>query len=501
MHQFNKKLFILSLLVVMIGICLYRFPSDDGLRHVGMAFGNLESWGAVYPFSNFEALKDYDPWFGYDFSLRIIASCLKGLPVSLPALKFLLVKVISLLFSAAFFYLVLTRSGILNDIKDRDTFTLVFIIMIVVMADPLKRILIIRPFAFGSFFLFYAVGQKGLARGVLSSAALTFFYPYLAWFYTIPVAFAHFLKGDKRFALGAIFVTILFLSLQPVSFWGFQSATFKSGLVRNLLDCQIGELRSSFHDPLFYMYLLGFFMLYPFFSSGVKKLNFNNLIILIYLLPALKYIRYFIDLILPMLFISFGRETLSVLLGPYKRLVSLWGETLKTEFKQLWIKVRPNRPAGEKKSTLGKTRPANIKPYIALSYAVILGLLIYQGWDQFSSLNRFRTGLSVIPEGAMVLTEFGLQYKILYARPDLRVIPSCEIGAPAKAIKKEYVNFFNEGEVVNLARKTSVKYFIENRKKYINPPDGRALRLLKKNDELKIWEIEPDFVSGTAASR
>jgi hypothetical protein len=397
MHEFSKRLFLLSLLVVVIGVCLYRSPADDGLRHVGMAFGDFKSWGEVYPFSIFERFQDYDPWFGYDYCLRVIASGLKLLPISESAIKFLLVKGLSFAFLSVFLWLVLSRSGIAEEIKDRDTFTVAYIILVLLLTLPFLRIMIIRPFAFGSCFLFYAVGRKGVIRGAASSAALMFFYPYLAWFYTIPVAFAHFFKGDKRFALGAIFVSILFLSLQPSSFWGFQAAIFKWGMVRNLLDCQIGELRSVFQYPFFYIYLLGFFMLYPFFSSSAKKLNFNNLIILIYLLPALKYIRYFIDLILPMLFISFGRETLSVLLGPYKRLVSLWGEIFKAGFQQLRIKARPNRPAGKKKSKTGKTRQANIKPYIALSYAVILCMLMYHGRDQFSSLNRFHSRLSVIP--------------------------------------------------------------------------------------------------------
>ena len=110
MREFNKKLFVLSLLVVVIGVCLYRLPSDDGLRHVGMAFGDFKSWGEVYPFSTFELFKDYDPWYGYDFSLRMIAAGLEHLPISLPALKFLLTKALALIFLLTFFHLVLNQN-------------------------------------------------------------------------------------------------------------------------------------------------------------------------------------------------------------------------------------------------------------------------------------------------------------------------------------------------------------------------------------------------------
>ena len=56
----------------------------------------------------------------------------------------------------AFFYLVLQRSGILEEIKDQDTFTVAYVILIVLLVRPFLRIMIIRPFAYGSFFLLYA---------------------------------------------------------------------------------------------------------------------------------------------------------------------------------------------------------------------------------------------------------------------------------------------------------------------------------------------------------
>ena len=479
MQEFNKKLFILSLLIVVIGTCLYRFPSDDGLRHIGMAFGDFESWGDVYPFSQFEAFRNYDPWFGYDLTLRAVADCLQWTSLSPLLSRFLLAKVISFLFSLVFFYLVLQRSGILEEIKDRDTFTLAGIIIFVLLILSFLRITIIRPFAFGSFFLLYAVGQKGVVRGAVSSGVLMFFYPYLAWFYTIPAAFAHFVKGDKRFAAGAISLTLLFLYFQPPSFWGFQIALFQSDMVRNVINTKIGEFNSTFNNLLFYLYLSLFLILFPLFSGEVKKLNVRNLLIIIYLLPALKYIRYFLDLTLPLVFVSFGREMLKVLIEPYRKFISYWANAFSLALQRL------------KLPEMVKTaESANIKPYLVIGYVFVFALLIHQGYEDFATFKKLRGDLSVIPVGSLVLSDFNLQYKILYLRPDLRIIPSCEMGFPEKGIKKEYIEFMNKGKVAALARKTGAEFFLEHRHMYVDPEDGKFLKVMKKSDKLRVWKVE-----------
>ena len=440
MQEFNKKLFILSLLIVVIGTCLYRFPPDGGLRHIGMAFGDFE---------------------------RPLLS------------RFLLAKVVSLLFSMVFFYLVLQRSGILEEIKDRDTFTLAGIIIFVLLILSFLRITIIRPFAFGSFFLLYAVGQKGVVRGAVSSGVLMFFYPYLAWFYTIPAAFAHFVKGDKRFAAGAISLTLLFLYFQPPSFWGFQIALFQSDMVRNVINTKIGEFNSTFNNLPFYIYLVLFLILFPLFSREVKKLNVRNILIIIYLIPALKYIRYFLDLTLPLVFVSFGREMLKVLIEPYRKLISYWANAFSLALQRLKL-PKMMKTAGS----------ANIKPYLAIGYVFVFALLLHQGYENFTTFKKFRDDLSLIPAGSLVLSDFNLQYKILYLRPDLRIIPSCEMGFPEKGIKKEYIEFMNKGKVAALARKTGAEFFLEHRHMYVDPEDGKFLRLMKKSDKLRVWKVE-----------
>lgn len=489
---YNKRSFLLSLFVAIFLACLLLFPRDDGLRHVGLAFLNAgsapgshlslpKSWGEVYPFSYFEVLKDYDPWFGYDLTLTILASGLRHLPISPLLGQFLLIKTLSLVFSFLFFYLVFRRSGILDNIKDQDTFFIVYALLLLFTAMAFKRILCLRPFAFGTFFLLYAIGQRGILRGLLSSAVLAFFYPYLAWLYTVPVALVHFLKGDRRFALGTISFTALFLYFQPPSFWGFQLAIFRSDVMRGIIGPQIDEFASSM-GILFLVYLVGFFIVYPWFSREAKKLDVVNLLIILYLVPSIKHVRYLIDLVLPLVFVSFGRQILMVLLAPYRELIARWKDTV--------ARFREKRRLESAGAGRPRTR-SGLKICLAVLYALVAILVIQWNHMEFSSLKRTRAALSVIPTGCLVLTHFNLQYRTLFVRPDLRLIPSCELGFPTDRIRKEYLDFLNEGKVLPLAKKTGAQYFVENKRMYIDPENGCFLRLAGKSGDLRIWEIRP----------
>lgn len=493
MNQPYQRAFVICLFIMVFLTCLLRFPMDDSLRHVGLAFGNFTSWGDAYPFSIFAEFKDYNPWFGYDLSLRLIASALKQLPtsfISLLTLKFLLTKTLSLLFALGFFYLVLVKSSLLDYTKDRDSFTLVLIILLAFLAFPLSRIVIARPFALGTFFLIYSADQKGIARGFLSSLVLAFFYPYLCWFYILPVAFAHLIKGDKKFALGGISFIILFLFLQPTSFWGFQVALVKSDIVRGAINAKIREFHSTLKFLPFYIYLAGFIIFYPKFSKDVRRLSYLNILILIYLVPALKYLRYFYDLTLPLLFISFGKELIQIMDEPYRKLIASWGKTVQGGFKKIKstinIKAVKIRDAKRTKRA-GPGR--SLKPYITISYILIFAFIIHFNIGQIRSLKGLQDTLAPVPAESLILTSFNLQYEALYLRPDLQVIPSCEMGFAGRDISKEYVNFFNDGLIRPLSGKTGADYFLENRKTYVNPQDGKFLKLIEENHRFKLWKI------------
>ena len=491
----NKKVFIITLLAVAVYSSLLSFPVDDGLRHVGEAFTqDFISWGKVYPYSFFENLADYNPWYGYDKLLSLIASFLKLIPLTETALKFIFVKTLSFIFLSFFLYLVISRSGILagvkskEEVKNNELFVLALILMLIMLYLPCQRILSIRPFIFGTFFILYSIDQKRFFPGIFSSIALSFFYPYLSWFYTIPVAFAHLVRGSKKFAGGILLIAITFLYLQPPSFWKFQAALFSSGKIRSLLDNKISELASTWHSLLFYLFLVGFAVIYPKFRARAKKTHYRNLLIIIYLVPSLKYFRYFIDLMLPLLFVSFGKEILYIMLDPFQKLIADWKNILKNSFHKLSFKKQKkglSKTAEHKEKTAG----ISLMPYIIIAYAFITAIFVYQNYEKFSALKKFKADLSCVPVGSLVLTDFGLQYKMLFVRPDLHIMPSCEIGFPKKEIKESYIDYQNNGEFIALACKTRAKFLVEQKKKYINPEDGRYLKLIKKSDNLKVWEI------------
>jgi hypothetical protein len=120
---------------------------------------------------------------------------------------------------------------------------------------------------------------------------------------------------------------------------------------------------------------------------------------------------------------------------------------------------------------------------------------------EFASLKKTQNALSVIPNGCIVLTYFNLQYRMLFVRPDLRLIPSCEVGFPIDSIRKEYLAFLNEGKIIPLAKKTGAKYFLENKKMYINPQDGCLLRLAARSNDVRIWQVQPLPKSNTARQK
>lgn len=489
-RQQYKNAFILLLVVVPLFCALYRFPQDDGLRHVGLAFGNLTSWGDVYPYSVFERFRDYDPWYGYDLSLKAIAGLLKLLPLSTLTLSFLLAKFLVLTFLLLFLYLVVSRSGILDEIKDLTTFTLALVILLVLLTPPLQRAMTIRPFILGTLFLLYSIDQKGMANGAVSALVLSFFYPYLSWLYILPAAFGHFVRGDKKFALGAMLFMVPFLLMQPSSFWGFQVALVSSDSVRNGLALNIGEFDFTLKTAFFYSYLASFIILYPKFSQKNGHLKYAIFLTLIYLAPALKYVRYFWDLILPLVFVCFAKDILRVLLEPYRKSITLGRSTMLYYFGWIQSFSRPGAEgAGSGEGTDEARSEISLKPYLAAGYLFIFAIFIFFNIKEIRSLRSFRQGLAAVPQNALVLSSFNLQYKTLFVRPDLRIVPSCEAGFAAQFIAKEYADFINRGLVSRLSKKAGIRYYLDDRNYYIDPREGKYLKFSTENGYFTVWEI------------
>ena len=365
------------------------------------------------------------------------------------------------------------------------------IILVFFLWLPLGRMTTIRPFVFGTLYLLYSIGEKGIIRGATAAVILTFLYPYLSWFYIIPTGFSHFLKGDKRFALGSMSFIIPYLALQPSSFWGFQVELLNSEAVRHSIHTtSISEFAFSLSSFFFYVYLFFFFISYPFFSANARSLNLLNLTILIYMVPAMRYIRYFIDLILPLIFVLYAREYLSLLLTPYNNLAQSW----KKLFEVGLVKIKSILKLGSLRSNANKRdfqreRETNLKPYIILVYLALFSVSIVTMINEISSFKRFVDLLSPVPEKKLVLTDFNSQYRILFVRPDLRLVPSCELGFPSRSISEEYLGYFNGGRLGPLLRKTGSEFFLESKSMYLDPREAGSLKLVNESREFMVWRV------------
>jgi hypothetical protein len=138
------------------------------------------------------------------------------------------------------------------------------------------------------------------------------------------------------------------------------------------------------------------------------------------------------------------------------------------------------------------SQPAiNLKPYIAVAFFALFSQLIYGSYRQFHSLKDFSAALNLIPDRSVVLSGFNLQYKTILVRPDLKLIPSCEMGFPRNDLSKEYIDFLNQGIISPIARKTGAKYLLDNNNHYIDPGEGEKLKLLNKCEYFTLWEIQP----------
>jgi hypothetical protein len=131
----------------------------------------------------------------------------------------------------------------------------------------------------------------------------------------------------------------------------------------------------------------------------------------------------------------------------------------------------------------------SLKPLISILYGILILFLVKTNIEQLKIINETENFLSVIPRNSTILSSFNQQYHILFVRPDLKIIPSSEIGMPSPEIRDEYINFFKLGSFRNLASKASAGYLIEAKDMYLNPIETQHLELIGSHDRLSIWKI------------
>ena len=453
------KLFLLVLCIILFFSCLLSFPTDDGLRHVGVAFEGISHWGDVYPFSYFSEYSELSPWYGYDLSFENYFHCFSISHSSLSTLKFFFVKLFSLIIVFSVFVLLILKSEILSEIESFQSLLLSTICVIFFLTLFLLRSMSLRPFIFCTIFLVYSFGKSGYLKGAVSAGALIFLYPYLSWFYILPVVFCHFLIGNKKFAAGALIVLVVFFLFQPLSYWNLQAGIFASGSIRKQMDANITELSNTFSSFYCVLVLIGLILSYPISHIGRKKLNYGDLLLLAYLLPSIIYIRTFIDVFLPLAFVTYSKSFISILNPKLSSTTVYWKTFLDEVRKEVFAKL-PQRILIRIKTIENSGRRSNIslKPIILILFAVLFAFVIKTNIDQLKDVNETEKLLSNIPQNSTILSSFNQQYNILFVRPDLKIIPSCDIGLPSHAIRDEYIDFFKSGHSRTLASKTSASY-------------------------------------------
>lgn len=476
----------LALIGLLLG--LGRLPVSDGLRHVGLAFGAERAWGEVYPHSAFAELGGYDPWGGFDWGLRLLASAAQALPLSPLAQQLLVVKLLAVGWVLGLLVLCVRRARLEPALDDLSSLGCALAVVVGLLGLALHRAGTIRPFVLGTLVLVYAVGKRGFLRGALSAAFVIAVYPYLAFVYTGPLAVAHALRGSKRFALGVVAVTAVATLLAPRAQWTMLAALAEANLTRAALGVQIGELRSAASAPwlLVTLLVLGAVVV-PRLPASARALRVEHVMALCFVPAALLHVRYLGDVVLVLVFVAHGADLTRLLRALVADTVGRWSALRSRGGVEPSVSPAHLEP--------GRSSPV-LRALLAVGYlgcALALGREIAGQQEEFA---RRGQELSVVPRGARVLTEFNLQYQMLFVRPDLELVPSCEIGVPSARVREPYIAYFARGRVCELARAVGATHFVEARGKYLDPTDVACLRAPAPVDAagssplLRVFEVQ-----------
>lgn len=476
-----ERAFHLAGAVVVVLVAVTSFPHDDALRHVGLSFAEQRSWGEVYPFSIFETHSACDPWLGYDLFLRGLAGVSAWLPAGGLLPRFLIVKLLVAMMVASLFWLAALRSRLPSTLYRGSDLLVAMTVYALMMVWPINRAAGARPFVFGILLLLYSVSRKGFFRGLLSCALCSALYPYLAWMYMGPVAIAHAFKGCRRFAAGAALAALAGFALQPVNCWGLVIDLVRADAVRADLVPQITEFAPPWSHPFLVLFYLGLFLaLWLKMPKPARALRYEHVLMLLFLPISLKYVRFFVDVQLPLLLVAHGVDALQALRPAVDHLLASAKESVTPASGN----DATTAPAGRRR------RPPWLRPALVVGYGAVAIAIGTRACSDLAGVQRTASALSAVPRQSLVLTEFNLQYDLLFVRPDLRIVPSSEAGFPRPDIKDPYLAFFNRGRVCALAKRIGAQYFMEMRGTYLDPLDTGCLQLVGEHERLRVWKID-----------
>ena len=448
-----RRALVVFTLVVSVFVGLVQFPSDDVLRHVGLAFGEPRSWGEVYPHSVFSENLQYNPWWGYDRVLRGLAAVIR--PLGLPHIvaQTVVIDALSIGFLAAFLLLAVQRSGLAAEVRSRGTLAAAAALIASFLSLPIARVLTARPFVVGSLYLLFALSGGGALRGMVAAGILGVCYPYLFWVYTLPVAAAHLWRGDRRFGFGTLALTVAAVAVQPRGFWGLLEGLARSDGIRATLNVKIQEFKPITAAPSFAgAVILALLCVLPFLPAASRRMGVPHLLMIFFVPAAVKFVRYVIDVELVLLFVICSAGLIEPVAAALERIGSFWLGWLR----ELASRLGRGRPVAEAAGGDG----VNLRPAIAVISLVLVAVLAGVASKRHRDDAGLARALEAIPKGSLVLTEFNLQYRLLFVRPDLQLVPSCELGFPSVTILADYRRFFDEGDPCGLAKTIDATWYV-----------------------------------------
>ena len=283
-----------GIVLLLVGTLIYAirpYPVDDFLRHIRYAdYEPMGGYSFMFPYSYFETFR-FNPWYGFDLLAGLVKNAI-GLDNAIIAyeIAFTCIYMIGLLVN-------------FKTTKKSSLFSVTLIILFIFMSYGFYRIGLIRPAILISAFLLFGRIGKRFVPGLLLAIASGFLY-WLFWFYTIPLALSHYLKGSRNFALGVFTGTAIALLS-----WGVFTdleyvrvvASIFSTIISGRDNIVIGENMFSLGrlaTPVIFLTVSLFI-----FTAKVRKEVDVVFLLVLFTLPLAIQIRYFFDVSLPLLVI------------------------------------------------------------------------------------------------------------------------------------------------------------------------------------------------------
>ena len=177
--------------------------------------------------------------------------------------------------------------------------------------------------------------------------------------------------------------------------------------------------------------------------------------------------RYLIDVEMVMLFVICAGGLIEPVAARLELVGTFWLERLRP----LWARLGRGGPAAPASAGRG----VNLRPAIAVTSLLLVALLAGVASERHRDDAGLAKVLETIPKGSLVLTTFNLQYRLLFVRPDLRLVPSCEMGFPTETILADYRRYLDKGDPCGLAQRIGAEWFVGPELMPFNPAKTSCL--------------------------